>query len=140
MQQRHIEVLFNDLDLVIDSLQNVLLSGRAVKVGIVIFNVPGNSQIASQLTSDLQHIRRVLKDLLDRYHQDVKSIDPGESSYLGIRKAKDLNWQSQNRQVIVITDEPSHLLSTGQHTEVQTIQDEMKEEFNIYPIIVRLCN
>lgn len=138
--ENNIKVLFRDLDVVIDSLQNVLLSGRTVKVGVVIFNKPGNSQIASFLSSNFDDIQNnVLGRLLRRYISDTTFIEPGEAYYLGVRKAKDLGWQSQNRQIIVITDEESYLLATGQSNLVREIRDEMKE-FNVYPIIVRLCD
>ena len=123
----------------IPSLQNVTEAGRRVKVGVVTFNRPGNSKIAADLNSDLQEIQATLERLLAFYERDHVSIDPGEAYYLGISEAKNLVWNSPNRQIIVITDEESHLLATGQTKKVQDIQNEMAA-FHVYPLIVKLCD
>ena len=131
--------LIEGLGIFITSLQNVKDSGRAVKIGVVTFNVPNNSQIQLDLRSDSNSILSKLEQLLTDYQANATSIFPGEASYYGILKAKDLNWRSQNRQIIVITDEESHLLATGQTQKVTDIQTQMAG-FNIYPVIVRLCD
>ena len=131
--------LIEGLSVFITSLQNVQASGRAVKIGIVTFNISDNSQIQSDIDSNLNNILTELEQLLDDYAANNRSMDPGEASYYGILKAKDLSWRSQNRQIIVITDEESYLLATGQIQKVEDIQNQMAG-FNIYPVIVRLCD
>ena len=66
-------------------------------------------------------------------------MQPGEASYYGLSKTSELSWISQNRQVIVITDEEAYSLQVGDTTYVNKVISKM-QAFNVYPLMVRLCD
>jgi len=94
------------------SLQAVRNSGRAVKIGIVLFGKRPFEHVALDFTSDMNVVETKLKQILEEYIAGKKSTqDPGEDCYHGLCKtAEGLSWRSSNRMAVVITDEPANEL------------------------------
>ncbi|MDA9189542.1 VWA domain-containing protein, partial [bacterium] len=126
----NIKTVINHLQKFVQSLRNVINSGRQVRVGIVTFGNAGQEKIDLDLTSNFSSIQSTLTKLLDHYAQNNHSTNPGEASYYGLDKSAELSWRSKNRQVIVITDEESYSLQNGNQAYVNKVVQKMRA-FNV---------
>lgn len=136
----NIQSVISDLQKLVDSMSNITHSGRGVKIGIVTFGKPGKEKMNLQLTSNLSEVQATLATLLSRYSLDEHSIEPGEACYHGLACAADqIEWRSSNRQIILITDESSHELESGDTAYVSSTETKL-QSCRVYPTIVRLKN
>lgn len=135
-----IRSVITNLTKITQSLVAVQKSGRNVKIGITTFGLIGRESVNLNLTSDLSQVSIVLKDLLDNYDREQHSDDPGEGSYSGLRLAADrIVWSSQNRKIILITDEPSKEIEMKMDTVINQAQAALKRnsvQTSIYTIVV----
>lgn len=121
-------------------LEAVKNSGRKVKIAIVTFGAPGSEKIDLDFTDNLTEVDRVLRVLLAKFSSNNHSTDPGEASYHGLTKAlSGLKWNSSNREIILVTDEPSYEASTGMTTYINNAKA-LLANTAINPIIVKLNN
>ncbi len=112
-------------------------SGRTVRIAVVTFGEPGREAIDLAFTEDLNKVDATLRNLLNRFSQSQHSIDPGEASYHGLNMAvKKLDWKSLNREIILITDEPSYEVSTGMNQMINDVKQGLAK-ISVNPIIVR---
>jgi hypothetical protein len=132
--------VIENLGKIVASLDAVRQSGRNVKIGIVTFGAPGRELVNLPLTANMVAVQAKLKDLLDRYPNEQHSVDPGESSYHGLAKAASgLAWSSKNRKIILVTDEPSYEVRTGDKSYVANAEAALKSQgiqTTIYTILV----
>ncbi len=107
----------------VDSLDNIKVTGRDIKIAITTFGYPGKEKIDLDLTQNLASVSTKLRDLLKDYPTAQHSVDPGEASYNGLKKAVDgISWKSANRMAIVITDEPAWELELAQDADIRAAQ------------------
>lgn len=135
-----IENVISNLKKLVDSLQAVQNSGRLYKIGIVSFGKPTYEKVELQLTTDLLSVRNTLERMLNNFSTMKNSTDPGEASFHGLNLAASaINWSSINRKVILITDEPSYEISTGDRNYVENTYNKLAAnsiQTSIYTIVV----
>lgn len=123
------------------SFENVKVSGRSVKIALVTFGESGKEKLELNLTGDMVKVASSLKKLLSDYSRNQHSTDPGEASYHGLQiAAEKVSWSSSNRMAIVITDEPSYELQTGNQRYVDSVTASLNQrgvDSRIYTIVVK---
>lgn len=135
----NIEAVIKDLSVFAASLANVRDAGRRVRVGLTTFGKPGEEKMELNLTTDIAEVQANLTRLLTEFASKQHYIEPGEASYYGLLKTAELSWSSQNRQTIVVTDEPSYSLQRGDTAFVNSVIQRMSA-ISVYPLMVKLCN
>lgn len=109
------------------SLDAVKQANRSVKVGIVTFIGPGEEKLQLQLTENMVTVRASLERLLKDYDSNT-GVDPGEAWYHGLNIAgSSIRWNSQNRMVILISDEESHEVAMNNTSYIRKV-----EQLNYY--------
>lgn len=135
-----IEAVINGLLDIVKEMENIKAAGRNVKIGIVTFGDPGKEKVDLDLTSNLTKVSQTLRALLANYSSNQHSADPGEASYHGMTLAADkLTWLSKNRMSVVITDEESYEVHTGQTSYVRDTMEKLSArgiQNHIYTIVV----
>lgn len=136
-----IEATLKGLKEVVESLKNVIASGRNVKVGLVTFGAPGKERIELDFTRNMVVVQQELDRLFREYRTKSHSTDPGEASIHGLEiAAKKLSWKSKNRMAIAITDEPSQEIQQGDTKYVDSVFELLKVggiQSRIYTIVVK---
>ncbi len=135
----NIRTVMNELSSFVSSLSNVTNAGRNVRIGISTFGEPHKEKIDLDLTTNINQVQTKLAELLNRFDRDNHSVNPGEASYYGLAKTSEMSWASQNRQTIVITDEPSYSLQIRDQNYIDSVQNRMAN-IGVYPLMVRICN
>ncbi|MEW6056521.1 MAG: VWA domain-containing protein [Bdellovibrionota bacterium] len=125
------------------ALEAVHKSGRTVKLGIISFGEPKREKVELELTSNFVSVQTALARLFDEYHLKQHSTDPGEASYHGLQIALEgISWSSQNKTILLITDEPAHELRVSDFENsaiVRNVNQKLKSSVTgvvIYPIVV----
>jgi hypothetical protein len=134
----NIQAVMNQLDRFLSSMENVHHSGRKIKYGIITFGEPGREKIDLALTENVSDVQTMLQTLLRLFHRNNHAIEPGEASYYALDKSTQMQWSSLNRQIILITDEPSYSLAIGDTSYISSVEARLSQT-KLYPLIVRLC-
>ncbi len=126
---------------IVDGFKNVKVSGRNVKIALVLFGMPGRETVELNLTGDMVKVSNELARIRNEFQDKNHNTDPGEASYHGLEiTASKVAWTSKNRMAILITDEPSSELQNGQTKYVDGVLSSLKAagvETSIYTIVVK---
>ena len=108
--EQEIESVINSLKEMTRSLDAIRRAGRDIEISVVTFNQPELEEINLPFTSNFADVQITLSSLLENFHNDKNYVNPGEARYYGLREAIDkLKWNALNRNIILMTDEPSYI-------------------------------
>jgi hypothetical protein len=126
---------------IVEGFKNVKVSGRNVKIALVLFGEPGRETVELNLTGDMVKVSNELARIRREFGSRQHSTNPGEASYHGLAiTASKVAWTSKNRMAILITDEPSSELQNGETAYVQGVVNALKAtgvDTSIYTIVVK---
>lgn len=135
----NIRAVIEGLQSFVNELTNVRQAGRAVRVGIVTFGEPSKERIELELTENMVAVSARLSVLLRKFGSNTHSTQIGEASHHGLLKSTEMNWASPNRQIILITDEPSYSLQSKHFAFIREVEQKLADS-RVYPLVVRLCD